>query len=295
VAGILMDYYQFDLGILFQPTWLSVIASLVLAILTAVYVLQTQGMLREMTETRKAEFLPHVKAGLKYPAPMAVYLRIENVGKGAAVNVNVTYGLQPSSEPFKRWVYPLFSPEESYSFLLQPSDFNKLIKQYDFLVVRGTCEDVFGQKHEINEKIDLKETHKGWSESMMIMESSLEDRLREVSGEVKEVGRAIRYTTRDRRTFPALVKLGSFEIRQPPLRSVDIYGDGIEFHGMTLDNKFITQLKKLREGDVEEIYCNDRHGVIFSEVQKIEKIELQKKKVGRKTVHSFRVKLKYVE
>lgn len=295
VTGISIHYYRFDLRLLVEPPWLSVIASLVLAILTAIYVLQTQGMLREMTEARKAEFLPHVKAGLKYPAPLAVDLLIENVGKGPAINVNVTFGFQPSEEPFKHWLYPILAPDESYSFFVKPSNFNELSKKYDFLVVRGTCEDVFGQKHEIDEKIDLKEAHKGWLESMMILEPSLESRLKEVSEEVKRVGQEIRDTTRDRRTFPVFMKLGSLEIRQPPIQSVLIAMGSVHFSGKTLNNKIYTQLKKFKKGDVEEIYCSNRHGAIVSGVYEIKKIELKKKSIGQKVVYSFSVSLEYVK
>jgi len=293
VIGISLYHSPLDLRFLLEPPWLAVIASLVLAFLTAIYVLQTQGMLKEMAEARKAEFLPHIKPGLKYPGGFIVHFLLQNVGKGAAINVDLTFGFHPSENSFKHWVYPLLAPDESHTFIITPSNFNELVQRYDFLVVRGTCEDVFGQKHKVDEKINLKEAHKGWSESMMILEPSLERRLKEVSEEVKRVGHEIRDTTRDRRTFPVFMRLGSLEIRQPPLQTLFLSADDIYFSGKTLDIKIYNQLKKFKEGDIEEIFCNDRHGVIVSGVCEIKKITLTKERVGRKVVYAFSFSLEY--
>jgi hypothetical protein len=293
LMGILIHHYGFDLKLLLEPAWLSVIASLILAFLTAIYVVQTQGMLREMAEARKAEFLPHIKPGLKYPGGFIAWLLLKNVGKGAAINVDLTFGFQSSEESFKHWAYPLLTPEESHTFILRPSNFNELVNRYDFLVVSGSCQDVFGQKHVIDEKIDLKEAHKGWSESMMILEPSLESRLKEVSEELKRVGQEIRDTTRGKRTLPVFMRFGSLEIQQPPLEAVFLAGNTIHFFGKTLNGKIHTQLKKFKEGDIEEIYCNDHHGVIASGVYEIKKIELKKESVGRKVIYSFSVSLEY--
>lgn len=291
IIGIAMYGYRFDVRFPLEPSWLAVVSSLILAFLTAIYVLQTQGMLREMTKARKAEFLPHVKPSLEYPGPLAVDLLLKNVGKGPAIDVDVTFGFQQSGEPFRHWLHPLLAPEESYSFLIEPSNFNELVKKYDFLIARGTCKDVFGQKHQIDEKIDLKEVHKGWSESMILMRPSLKNGLREISNKVERVGHEIRDTTRYQRTFPLYVRLGNIEIRQPPLEILYSAGVSIHFSGKTLNGKIHTQLKKLKEGDVEEVYCNDRHGVIVSGVYEVKKIELKKQNVGQKIIYSFSVHL----
>jgi len=293
VMGIAVSHYQFDLRFLSEPSWLSVTASLVLALLTAVYVLQTQGMLREMTKARKAEFLPHVKPSLQYPAPLAVDLLLKNVGKGPAFSVDITFGFQPSEEPFKHWLHPLLAPEESYSFLIMPSNFNELVKKYDFLVVSGTYKDVFRENHKIDEKINLKEVHKGWSESMILLRPSLERRLEEISKEVKRVGHEIRDTTLYEKIFPLYVRLGNMEIKQPPLEAVNLSSGGIHFSGKSLDSKIHTEFKKLKEGDIEEAYCNDRHGVIISGVYEIKKVELKEESVGQKVLYSFSVSLEY--
>lgn len=293
IIGLVAYFYQSNLRFLYEPSWLSVIAALVLAFLTAIYVLQTQGMLKEMATARKAEVLPHVKANLHYPGPLAVDLLLKNVGKGPAINVDVTFGFQPSDEPFKHWLHPLLAPEESYSFLIEPSNFNELVQKHDFLLVHGTCEDAFGEKHKIDEKIDLKEVHKGWSQAMILMRPSVEGRLKEISEEVGRVGREIRNTTLDRRTFPLYVKFGNIEIKQPPLTTVHLMGIKVHFSGKTLNDEIYTQLKRLKEGDIEEVYCNDRHGMIFSGVCEIKKVDLKEEKAVTRVIYSFSVDLEY--
>lgn len=293
VVAILVYFYQPNLQFLSEPSWLSVVAALVLAFLTAIYVLQTQGMLKEMAMARKAEALPHVKANLQYPGPLVVDLLLKNVGKGPAMNVDVAFGFQPSDEPFKHWLHPLLAPEESYSFLIEPSNFNELVQKYDFLLVRGTCEDAFGERHKIDEKIDLKEIHKGWSQAMILMRPSIRDKLKEISDELRRLGYEIRDTTRYQRTFPVYMRLGKLEISQPPLQTVDIAVGTLYFSGKSLDDGVNAQLKKLKEGDLEQVYCTDRHGKILSGICQITKIELKEESVGQKVMYSFRGHLEY--
>ena len=293
LTGIAIHHYQLNLGFLSEPSWLSVLASLIVAFLTAVYVLQTQGMLKEMTKAGKAEFLPHIRPSLEYMGPLHVDLLLKNVGKGPAINVDVRFGFQQTEESYKHWLHPLLAPEESYSFLITPSNFTELAEKHDFLVVRGTCEDVFGKKHDVDERIDLKEVHKGWSEARILIKTSLERRLEKISEEVRRVGQEIGGTKRDRRTFPLLIRLGSMEIKQPPLDMLEVAGSTIFFSGKTLDGDMFTQLKKLKEGNIEEVYCSDRHGLIFSGVFEIKKIDLRKEKMGQKIVYSFHVDLGY--
>lgn len=178
-----------------DPAFLSVIASIVLAILTAIYVIQTQGMLREMTKARKAEFQPHVKATLKPLGPLFVELALENVGKGAAIDVEVTFSVKPG-EFEKNWRHPILSPGDSERFFLPEGNLKKLAKKYDKVIVTGICKDVFGEKHTIDEQIDIKEIQKGWHESGFVLKKTVETRLGEIHKELERLERSLDRLTR---------------------------------------------------------------------------------------------------
>lgn len=288
ISALVVAQVAFRIKFFFEPVWLSVIASLVLAGLTAIYVLQTQGMLKEMTKARKAEFQPHIKASLERVGPIAVELLLKNVGKGAAIDVHAKFSVQPSEEAEKNWHHPLLSPGDSELFFLEPSDLKELAERYDAVVVHGSCKDVFGELHEIDERIDLKKVQKGWHEPGVVLKGSLEERVREIGKKLERISTKIEGTTRYRPSIPMMVRIGGLELREPPLEGVVFGGIMAHFRGKILkDKKILAQLKKFREGDIEEVYCVDRHGMIVSGVFEIKRIDLSEEKVGKKTIYSF--------
>lgn len=79
-----------------NPLWMSVFVAVVLVGINAYYSWQTRQEIAEMKKARKTEFMPHIKVALAFLGPLALILRITNVGKGPAIDVKtmITFRLK---------------------------------------------------------------------------------------------------------------------------------------------------------------------------------------------------------
>lgn len=102
--------------------------------------------------------------------------------------------------------------------------------------------------------------------------------------------RAIAY---NKRNFPLLMRIGNLEIRQPPLQHIYTGINSIYFTGQSLDSEINTELKNMKEGDIEEIYCRTQYGEISSGVYEIKKIELKEEDLDQKTIYYFNLNLEF--
>lgn len=185
-----------------QAEWISLLSSIILTGITGMFVLQNRNILTEMMKARNAESLPNISANLGYPGALSIDLIIKNTGKGPAFEVDLNYGFEPIIQKLHvNWLQPLISPEEEYTFWLEPNNFNDAASSYDYLIVSGTCKDIFGQEHEIDEKIDLKENYKGYSTASMLYQDTIERRLNRIASEVKKMGSDIESSLRARNSI----------------------------------------------------------------------------------------------
>lgn len=133
---------------------------------------------------------PVVKASLRPVGPLYVELEIVNVGKGAATNVEITFSVKPG-EFKKGWYHPLLIEGQSEYLFLPEGNLEKLAKKSDVVEVKGKYKDVFGEIYEIDEKLDIKKIQKGWHEAGMVLKTSLEDRVNDLSEHVKRIERTL--------------------------------------------------------------------------------------------------------
>ena len=160
--------------------YLSQYANLILIAITAIYATLTWRMLMEMREARKSELRPYIKAALESYSESTIVLKIQNIGKGAAIGVNVKYALK-SFEDVKVWKYPLLSSGEAKKIHLPELNKEKTailkeaIKKYKEIIVKIGYKDVFNEKHEKVFHINLKEFEEGLSGT--IKESSIEENI----------------------------------------------------------------------------------------------------------------------
>lgn len=76
--------------------WVQTALTAALIAITAYYAYQNYKMAREMTLTRKAQFLPHLKLAVDVVAPQALLPRIRNVGPGPALDGKIILKLSAS-------------------------------------------------------------------------------------------------------------------------------------------------------------------------------------------------------
>jgi len=180
-----------------DPLWTSAIATIVLVIVNICCIWQNRQTIKEMEKARKAEFLPRIKATLHFAAPTFVNLKMQNVGKGAAVDIDALIKTQPESGT-RKWRQPLMAPGEcEFFFLPEKGEFEKLANKYDFIVIEGSYKDIFGEKHVLKEKIDLKSflsniigLQKIWKEPEQLRCLKILDKIEKILQDlVKEIGK----------------------------------------------------------------------------------------------------------
>ncbi len=122
--------------------YLSQYANLILIAITAIYATLTWMMLKEMREARKTELRPFIKASLESYSESTIVLKIQNIGKGAAIGVNVEYALKSFEDVKSVWKYPLLSSGEVKKIYLhelnkeKPVMLKEAIEKYKEIIVK---------------------------------------------------------------------------------------------------------------------------------------------------------------
>ena len=171
--------------------YLSQYANLILIAITAIYATLTWMMLKEMREARKAELRPYIKAALESYSESTIVLKIQNIGKGAAIDVNVEYALKSVEDVESVWEYPLLSSGELKKIHLPELNKEKTamlkeaIKKYKEIIVKISYNDVFNERHEKVFHINLKEFEEGLSRT--IKELSIEENIDWIRNYVRDI------------------------------------------------------------------------------------------------------------
>src|SRR5262245_55343061 len=105
-------------------------------------------MVNEMRSEREARTRPRLVPLFEYDANVSSHggrFYVENLGKGAALNVDVTLKLEPSGTS-SRWVSPILRPGErrkAFNPLRQDFEWTDLqVKDKWAVTLKGRCEDV---------------------------------------------------------------------------------------------------------------------------------------------------------
>jgi len=165
--------------------------TLLLVIATFVLALATFGIVLETRRARLADYQPIIKAGLGWIGPIAVSLKIQNVGKGVAKNIQLEIQQLPAKDPARKWVSPILPPNEFARLPLKPHYIKELASAFDKITLKGKCTDALGQPHAIEDSIDLKEILNAVEASPWLLEYPLDERVGEIDKSLKEVLRTL--------------------------------------------------------------------------------------------------------
>lgn len=173
------------------------IATVVLVGITGFYAWETREMVNEMREARGAQVLPHVVPTLGYFAPLFGFLRIQNVGSGPAVDVNVRVQLDDGAVFAKPWRAGFLVPGEFHD-LLPPDDssgellrLDPLTATFQFLRVIGTCRDALGREHTIDAACDSREMWTATREAnVRLPDESIPKRLEKIEKAIRDHSKA---------------------------------------------------------------------------------------------------------
>lgn len=168
------------------------IATVVLAGVTIWYAYSTNEILKEQRVARKATVIPKVLGKLEFLAPTFLVLRIENVGKGPAINAFVEFKVLPGEGKHK-WNNTLITPGE-YSRLTLPvpreeENSNIFFEKYDSIEFKCKYEDLYGETYNEEYKIDLKEFNKGLrgEHTYVLWEEHIEDHIKKLSETLEQI------------------------------------------------------------------------------------------------------------
>ncbi|WP_232700816.1 hypothetical protein [Halobacterium wangiae] len=199
LMGAIVLLYFISTGML-SGAEATAVATVLLVLLTGVYATATYLMVQETQKAREQEIQPVLDFQAREAASTIV-----NSGNGPARSLDITLTLEPAGESrtIQRQSLPaggaVAIPSEPYSSLgdqcyqdlqLQAADvdwenvdeddpdfWENLDEPYQYLKLEGTCEDVWGNTHRINEEYqvyDLTEGTVGAIEPSMDEEASLE-------------------------------------------------------------------------------------------------------------------------
>jgi hypothetical protein len=154
---------------------ISALLTAVLVAVTIVYTILNQRMVREMERARELAILPKLGVDLHWLGPTAVEVALQNVGPGAALDVDVTLIFEPVGAVPKverRWRKNVFVSGEQHRFF-PPDELNNSINTLPdrCRAVRlvGSMKDAAGKNHVVDEEFaDLKE----WREVLYAAEQA---------------------------------------------------------------------------------------------------------------------------
>lgn len=175
--------------------WASVIATIVLIIINIIYAWQNRQVVKEMQETRKAEFLPNLKAKLSWLGPTFIILQITNFGKGPAMNVKAEVTFEPSGE--KRTFEPsIISPNESIRIFLPEGNIEKILEKPFRINIKGEYEDIFNKTFKLDETIDVrvfieqtKQLKQMWESDVVTEIKDIKEELRSINNQLKRLAK----------------------------------------------------------------------------------------------------------
>lgn len=260
---------------------------------TFVVALTTFRTLYEMEATRISQTRPHIIVDIDMkPARPLFDIRIKNIGNGVGYNFTSEWSPElldakghnhSEMKLFKMIEY--FPPDKEIVTLFEStiSFFQKKPPLPRIYAVKVTYQDEYNNTYNETCTINLSV----YDNITYLSETTLS----KVVSELSNLKNEIRNTIHKRQNFPLLMRIGSLEIRQPPLQRILLALNSINVTGQSLDSEINTELKKMKEGDFEEIYCSNLYGDIYSGVYEIKKIELKEEDLDQKTIYYFNLYL----
>ncbi|WP_152420752.1 hypothetical protein [Haloferax sulfurifontis] len=129
-------------------------SSVILALVTAAYVILTWSLVTETRDARKQEIMPIFALEMEGYAVGALGPKLRNIGNGPATSVSATFQLKPSGQE-----------HQASSKNVAPGDFVGSLdpkvpvdpdSDFEELCVSGTYTNVFGEEKPFSDSIDLE-------------------------------------------------------------------------------------------------------------------------------------------
>lgn len=204
-AAYMKGYLDGIIVMFADPMWVSVFVTVILVVINICYAWQTRQTIVEMERARKAEFLPYIKTRLDFLGPKFLILRMTNVGKGPAMDIDATVSFSPSNE-VRYWKQNMMSPDEFHRILLPDGNIDTVCEKAQKITMKGNYRDILGQAFYIDEEINTREFIGEIQQLPQLIEpdlgrlvSDIKDELRSLTSEMRHIRQAISSERRNRR------------------------------------------------------------------------------------------------
>lgn len=184
----------------------------VLVLITGYYAWQNRRMVGEMRRARLAVLVPKLALEFHYLGPMTATVAIQNVGPGAALDIDVRLIYEPvqagQEAPERRWRRNVLASGEQFDFL-DPAgiqnNIGALSSKYKAIRLVGTMKDAIGSKHTVEESFEdlaewwevLQQAHARWAASdperrlADALANKFDSRIKNVTGAIDRVAATI--------------------------------------------------------------------------------------------------------
>jgi len=172
--------------------------NIVLVFITGVYVFLTWQLVKETRQAREAERKAYIAV---FPVPMGqahAKVRIQNLGRGPALDIHATLELVGSSKEENTWDWPVLQPNEYEDFLIPTSNeqrsltLRELAEMYEDLVVDIRWRSSFGKNEKSIFTFTLQNIVDGWYYSgRLIPTPSMDSSLHQIEKHLKKISREL--------------------------------------------------------------------------------------------------------
>lgn len=171
---------------MFEPMFVSAVATSSLVFVTAVSVLLTISLLIEEKRHREQQIIPSFKLGTEAISLGSYGITARNIGNGPAKNIEATVTVKPQNEEYTI-EYPNVPSGE---ILPIGNPFDEVdIEDVNEITLSGECEDILGKEHSINDK---QEVRKKSTAEHMIGRDSETKHLKDIAKHLKKIRRNLK-------------------------------------------------------------------------------------------------------
>lgn len=167
----------------FEPLFVSAVATSALVLVTAVSVILTILLLREERQSRRQQIIPIFKLGKEGTVINPLNVIAQNIGNGPAKNIRGKVILKPQNEEID-FEYPNVPSGEILPIGNIPEDIE--FEDIDKITISGECEDILGNKHQINDEQEVRDRAKG---TILMDRDKKEKHLRDIADNLKDIRR----------------------------------------------------------------------------------------------------------
>lgn len=148
----------------FTPNEILAMLTFVLVLLNGYYAWQTRQTVSEMRRARGAAVLPKLAIKVHAVGAGVGWLRILNVGPGAAIDVSASLTLMPGGFRID-WRTHTLAPGEGRDFIPDPPDadpnelahLDQLVARYSHVTLTANYEDALGTAHVVDQTIEIRD------------------------------------------------------------------------------------------------------------------------------------------